>query len=200
MRVHTISQDETEDPATPDVASLDDEEALVRKAKDGREDAWTVIYESNFPAIFRYVRARVYDEAAAADIAASVFVAAVTGIRTYRYCGRPLLAWLYRIAHNLVGDYQRKTLRERRKTGGRPLEVVHHTNGTGPAGDPAAIIEDLDLRAALDTLPDSQRDVLILRFFVGLSTQEIADVLGKQAAAVYSLQARAVASLRNILQ
>lgn len=129
-----------------------------------------------------------------------MFVAAISGIRSYTYRGRPVLAWLYRIAHNLVGDYQRKTLRERRQASERAFEVTSHTNGAHPSGDPAGLVEDLDLRAALQNLPDNQRDVLILRFFVGLSTPEIAEVLGKQAAAVYSLQARAVASLRNVLE
>jgi DNA-directed RNA polymerase specialized sigma24 family protein len=60
------------------------------------------------------------------------------------------------------------------------------------------MIEDWTLQRC--TLPDTQRDVLILRFFVGLTTPEIAQVMGKQTTAVYSLQARAVASLRSVLE
>lgn len=142
----------------------------------------------------------MFDETAAADIASSVFVAAISGIRSYSYRGRPVLAWLYRIAHNLVGDYRRKALREKQQTDDRSVEDLHSRNGSGPDGDPAGMIGDLDLRAALQTLPDTQRDVLILRFFVGLSTPEIAKVMGKQPTAVYSLQARAVASLRSVLE
>lgn len=129
-----------------------------------------------------------------------MFVAAISGIRSYSYRGRPVLAWLYRIAHNLVGDYRRKALREKRQTDDRAVEDLHSRNDSSADCDPAGMIEDLDLRAALQTLPDSQRDVLILRFFVGLSTPEIAEVMGKQPTAVYSLQARAVASLRSVLE
>lgn len=129
-----------------------------------------------------------------------MFVAAISGIRSYTYRGKPVLAWLYRIAHNLVGDYRRKVLREKRQSGALALDGVHSHNGSTPGGDPAALVEDLDLRAALQNLPDTQRDVLILRFFVGLSTPEIAQVMDKQPTAVYSLQARAVASLRNVLE
>ena len=91
-------------------------------------------------------------------------------------------------------------LREKRQTDDRAVEDLHSRSGSGPEGDPAGMIEDLDLRTALQALPDSQRDVLILRFFVGLSTPEIAQVMGKQPTAVYSLQARAVASLRSVLE
>ena len=138
----------------------------------------------------------MFEETAASDIASSVFVAAISGIRSYSYRGRPVLAWLYRIAHNLVGDYRRRALREKQQTDDRAVEDLHSRNGSDPAG----MIEDLDLRAALQTLPDTQRDVLILRFFVGLSTPEIAEVMGKRPTAVYSLQARAVASLRSVLE
>ena len=129
-----------------------------------------------------------------------MFVAAISGIRSYTYRGKPVLAWLYRIAHNLVGDYRRKVLREKQQSGALALDGVHSLNGSTPGGDPAALVEDLDLKAALQNLPDTQRDVLILRFFVGLSTPEIAQVMDKQPTAVYSLQARAVASLRTVLE
>jgi RNA polymerase sigma factor (sigma-70 family) len=62
------------------------------------------------------------------------------------------------------------------------------------------MVEDLDLRAAIQNLPEKQREALVLRFYVGLSTPEIAQLMGKQPAAVYSLQARAVASLRGALE
>lgn len=146
------------------------------------------------------MRARVFDETAASDIASSVFVAAISGIRSYSYRGRPLLAWLYRIAHNLVGDYRRKQVRAKQQTDDRAVEELHSDNGAHRNGDPAGMIDDLDLREAMQKLPDSQRDVLILRFFVGLSTPEMARVMGKEVTAVYSLQARAVASLRNALE
>ena len=146
------------------------------------------------------MRARVFDEPAASDIASSVFVAAISGIHSYSYRGRPFLAWLYRIAHNLVGDFRRKRVRAKQQTDERAVEEHYSDNGAHSNGDPAGMIDDLDLREAMQKLPDSQRDVLILRFFVGLSTQEIARVMDKQPTAVYSLQARAVASLRNALE
>lgn len=142
----------------------------------------------------------MFDETTAADIASGVFVAAIGGIHSYSHRGRPLLAWLYRIAHNLVGDYRRKHIRARQRTDERAVEGLHSSNGTHLDGDPAGMIDDLDLRDAMQDLPDSQRDVLILRFFVGLSTPEIARLMGKRAAAIYSLQARAVASLRRALE
>ena len=65
--------------------------------------------------------------------------------------------------------------------------------------DPATVLDRLDLHDALEKLPASQREVLILRFFVGLSAQEVAEAMGKGRPAVYSLQARAILALRQQL-
>jgi RNA polymerase sigma factor (sigma-70 family) len=57
----------------------------------------------------------------------------------------------------------------------------------------------MDLREALARLPQTQREVLVFKFFVGMDAKEIASVLGKEPAAVYSLQARALDTLRRKL-
>jgi RNA polymerase sigma-70 factor (ECF subfamily) len=192
------------------------EEELVGRAKGRSPEAWTEIYRSHYPPIYRYVKARVFDEATAEDLTSAVFVAALKGIDSYKYKGRPLLAWLYRIARNVVASHQRRLLDpqgEGLKRGlDMPRRVIWHlmrqarpspsarpesiASGTG---DPAMMVESLDLRDALQKLPSSQREVVILRFLVGLSAREVAEVVGKKPAAVYSLQARAILSLRDRL-
>jgi RNA polymerase sigma factor (sigma-70 family) len=66
--------------------------------------------------------------------------------------------------------------------------------------DPSMMVDRLDLRDALEKLPANQREVVILRFLVGLSAQEVAEVVGKGPASVYSLQARAMLALREQLR
>jgi len=152
----------------------------------------------------------------AEDLAASVFVGALKGIDSYRYQGRPLLAWLYRIARNVVASYQRETLTQQEGSGltrrlishlmRRPQPGEHHTGGqaeiatSSGEGDPATMIDRLDLRDAIVRLPANQREVVILRFIVGLNAQEVAAVMDKGTAAVYSLQARAILALREHLK
>jgi RNA polymerase sigma-70 factor (ECF subfamily) len=59
------------------------------------------------------------------------------------------------------------------------------------------MVERIDLRTALAKLPGNQREVVILRFLVGLSAQEVAELMGRKPAAIYSLQARAILALRE---
>lgn len=217
-----LSQETSEQVASAEAGPAEAYEAeLVSRAKARSPEAWTEIYNTHYRAIFRYVRARVFDEAMAEDLTSTVFVGALKGISSFRYKGRPLLAWLYRIARNVVASHQRQLL-EHRGEGLRagldlPRRAIRHLVGrsqrddvqaadhdlistTSSGGDPAAMVERLDLREALTRLPAKQREVVILRFLVGLSGQEVAAVMDKQPAAIYSLQARAILALREHLQ
>lgn len=210
------------DTAPTNSAELDAYDAhLAERAKARSPEAWTEIYETHYATIYRYVKARVFEDATAEDLTSAVFLSALKGIDSYQYRGRPLLAWLYRIARNVVASHQRRLLEhplERlkrgldlsRKVGRRFIQRTHEqyadaanpgltSAGTGE-GDPAGLVDRIDLRDAMAKLPASQREVVILRFFAGLSAQEVAEVTGKGPAAVYSLQARAIVTLRERLE
>jgi len=188
-----------------------DEATLVEGARARSPEAWTAIYDRHYQAVFRYVHARVFDRDAAADLSSTVFAAAIKGIGAYKYTGRPILAWLYRIARNTVADHQREMMgRGGLARLGVPVRAVRQVFGRGgpdhPDEVPAAgsneadaLAERLDLHQAISRLPGSQREVLVLRFVVGHTTEEIAELLGKERAAVYSLHARAIATLRKSL-
>lgn len=211
-----------DEAATQEVAESEPYEAeLVCRAKARSPEAWTEIYTTHYGAIFRYAKARVFDETTAEDLASAVFVGALKGIDAYQYRGRPLLAWLYRIARNVVASYQRELLDSRdeglKQRLDLPRRVIRHlmrrprrddaravgmdlTAVASRESDPAMLVDRLDLHNALAKLPTNQREVVVLRFFVGLSGQEVAEVIGKKPAAVYSLQARAILALRGQLK
>ena len=76
-----------------------------------------------------------------------------------------------------------------------PLEEVRSPDA---ADDGAGARERFaDLRLALDALPPEQRDVIVLRFLVGLSPGEVAERLGRSEDAVHGLQHRGRRRLRN---
>ena len=211
-----------EEVAATDVPAYEPYEAeLIGRAKARSPEAWTEIYETHYRAIFRYVKARVFEEATSEDLTSAVFVGALKGIDSYKHRGRPLLAWLYRIARNVVASHQRQMLGsrgERLKQGlDLPRRVIWRlmrrsqpgeaqdeaydlTSVATSEGDPSMMVDRLDLRDALAKLPANQREVVILRFLVGLSALEVAEVIGKGPDAIYSLQARAILALRAHLR
>ena len=204
--------------AIADEDQLIGEARLVQELKARSTDAWGKVYDEFYNKLYRYAFARVRDGDVAEDLAATVFLRALTSIDSYSYKGRPLLAWLYRIARNVVSDHQRSLFRGR--TGGQLKEVpfralrrffgsrrpeatsideMRFQSNTASDSDPASMVERLDLRNALDRLTGDQREVIVLRYFVGLSASEVAAALGKHERAVYSLQTRAIGALRRHL-
>jgi RNA polymerase sigma-70 factor (ECF subfamily) len=180
------------------------EAQLVADAKERSQQAWDEIYNRHYTQVFRYIHARVFDRETAEDLASSVFLGAVKSIGSYQYHGQPLLAWLYRIARNVVSSYQRTHFRQRFlrfDVFDIPERLLGRAGSAAGEryNDPAVAVENIDLREAIDKLPKPQREVLVLKFFVGLDAREIAPIVGKDPSAVYSLQARALQGLRRRL-
>lgn len=206
--------------AVPQEEGLDAAEAnLVRRAKAGSQEAWTEIYLTHYRPVYRYVKARVFDRGTAEDLTASVFLEALRSIESYRYRGRPLLAWLFHLARNVASSEQRRLLRHQ-ESGHRPTLRLsslvperllrrfrgdHWDSDIRPLrsgamdDDPAAMAETIEVRDAMKKLTSDQREVLTLRFFVGLNTGEIAGVMGRDPSAIYSLVAHAVLKLHEHL-
>jgi RNA polymerase sigma-70 factor (ECF subfamily) len=168
----------------------DAEADLVRRAKEGDREAWTTLYHRHQDVIFRYSLARLHHVQDAEDIVAQTFLRAVKSIGGYRHQGKPFVSWLYRIAQNLIRDQARKAKR-------RPEVSLEDLDHAAFELGPEATLTRLDLMAAIDSLNSAQRDVLLLRFFVGLPMKEVAFAIGRSEAAAYSLQVRGIESLRR---
>lgn len=166
----------------------------MERAKERSSSAWAEIYDAHYPKLYRYCYARTSDQATAADLASKVFLEALEGIDRYVYRGRPLLAWLYRIARNVTSDHLRARKRE--------AEALHRAADALEPHDPgpaAQVADQRDVLAALPQLTDDQRQVITLRYYADFSTGEIAHALERSERAVYSLEVRALAALRRLL-
>ena len=89
-------------PALANEAVALGEEDLVQLLRSRSQEAWSEVYRRHVQQIYAYVFYRLHDQHKAEDLASQVFVEALEGIDRYRYTGRPFLAWLYRIAHNIT--------------------------------------------------------------------------------------------------
>lgn len=174
----------------------DDEPRLVQQAKQGDKKAISELYRRHVDMVYRYVWARVGDDAVAEDLTGQVFLKALEGLSTYEPSGRPFAAWLYRIAYARVVDYWRQ--QERRVE--VPLEE------SLPAYEPRPgelLVAEDEWRLAIDLLAqltDDQQDVLILRFIGEMTLTEVAETLGKTIGATKAVQHRALASLARLLE
>ena len=145
--------------------------------------------------MYAYIYRRVSDAALAEDLTSEVFLRVLRAIQHGNAWRDSFVAWLYRIAHNLVVDHYRR----------RPLvpEIFLDEEVMEQDGDPIASAEaamDREyLWIAMSRLTPAQQEVLALRFGEGLTSREVAQVIQKTTGAVEALQRRALAALRRIL-
>lgn len=133
------------------------------------------------------------DASAAEDVAQEVFVAAVSALAGLRNDSEGgIEAWLIRIARNKSVD---RTRRFRRETA---------TEGEVAAPDPADVaigrLDTVRLRDAMGQLSLDQRDVIVRRFVLDQSLEQVAEATGRRVGAVKSLQHRALAALGRHLE
>jgi RNA polymerase sigma-70 factor (ECF subfamily) len=175
-------------------APLDD-----RLAAEARTDpkAFAPLYERHVERVYRYLRARGANEDGAAELAALTFERALSHIDRYRPGGSGFGPWLLRIARNAFVDAGRRR-------GNRSLDLDEVTGLAAPGRSPEETAIGAEERRRILSfvaqLPDVQRDALALRFAGGLSSREIAPVIGKSEAATKKLLTRSLATLKEAMR
>jgi RNA polymerase sigma-70 factor (ECF subfamily) len=179
---------------------MTDDRALTSRASGGDRDAFGQLYDRYVDRIYRYIYYKVGVTAEAEDLTSQAFMKAWEAIGQYEWRDHPFSAWLFRIAHNLVVDYHRARRDIVSLDAAAPQ--LRHRAGRDEMR-PEQVLGDMltaeRLRAAMDRLTDEQQQVLTLRFFSGLSTGEVAELMGKRRGAIRGLQFRALSALRDIL-
>ena len=175
----------------PDEATVDE---LARAATDGDAEALGRLYDALVDPVYRYVAVRLRRREDAEDVTQLVFERIVAALPRYRHTGKPFAAWAFRIARNAVIDHQRRL----RPT--EPLGAIAEPSDRVGVEDRALREEEIrELRAAIRCLTRDQQEALALRYAAGLSAEEAARVMNRQAGTVRGLTFRAIESLRRHL-
>ncbi len=162
-----------------------------------RPELFEPIFERHFTAVYRYLRRRVGD-ANAEELAAETFLQAFGSRERYRAHSDSVLPWLLGIATNLMLEQARRQERQNRAYT-RAAAVV------GPASDDriderlSAVEDARQIAAAVRSLPEAQREVLLLHAWAELSSEEIGEALAIPAATVRSRLSRARAAVTMAL-
>lgn len=174
-----------------DDAPVDD---LAKAATQGDAEALGRLYDALVDPIYRYVAVRLRRREDAEDVTQLVFERMVAALPRYRHNGRPFAAWAFRIARNAVIDHHRRV----RPT--EPLGNVAEPMDRLGLEDRALREEEVrELRAAIRRLTPDQQEALALRYAAGLSAEEAARVMGRQAGTIRGLTFRAIEALRRHL-
>jgi RNA polymerase sigma-70 factor, ECF subfamily len=174
---------------------------LALRAAAGDDSATAALLATVRPGVVRYCRARLGrfegGFGLADDVAQEVCLGVLSALPRYRDQGRPFSAFVFAIAANKVADAQRAAVRGRVVIA---TEVLPDHADPDPGPEQQAISADLARRLwrLLGHLSDTHRELIVLRVAVGLSAQEVGEVLGMTAAAVRVAQSRALSHLRML--
>jgi RNA polymerase sigma-70 factor (ECF subfamily) len=158
-----------------------------------RDDTWAfqTLFEKHKDYVYRLARGFLVDPELADDAVQEVF------IRIYRakkptHISAQFRTWLYKVTLNTSRDLQRKHRRHQ----------VHRAEldetSPGVSSDVNQAVDAwMDIESNLEELPERQREVVMLRYFEGLSTKETAEIMGCNEGTVKAHLHRATQTLKE---
>ncbi len=169
------------------------EAALIRAARRLDREALGQIYDTYSPELYRYAMRLIGDPMRAEDLVAETFARFLRALDGGGGPKNHIRAYLYRVAHNAAVDIYRKE---------EPADLSEQ-DAAADFSDPEQATEmalrDARVRQALWELTSDQRQVIVLKYFQGLTNHQVADILDKPVGAVKSLQHRALGALKRVL-
>ena len=173
-----------------DAAIGADDELASQATSDAA--AFGLLYRRHRLSVYRYLRARTGTDDAATELTAVTFERALAAITRYRPAGAGFPAWLLRIARNAAIDAGRRT---------QAVPLVTNVRAGEGTIDPERLVMAREtsaaLLAAVNRLPEVQREAIYLRFAARLTAREIGAVIGKSEPAAQKLLSRAVTAIRE---
>ncbi len=146
---------------------------LIQRCLDNRPDAYRVLVERHWSMVYSVVRRITHSHDDAVDVTQEAFVRAYEHLPEFARDSK-FSTWLLRVATNYALD-QKRRLRARQR-----LQVHVPVSGYAPPTDGQAIAREIESRLAevLRSLTHHQRLCLVLKVVHGMSTSEVAGILG----------------------
>lgn len=175
----------------------DNFEALLRAARTGDEWAWRALYAEFAPALLGYLRAQ--RAAQPEDVLGEVMLQVVRDLPSFDGGRREFRAWAFTIAHHRLLDERRRSARRRAE-----LMLPPELERLGPRGDTEEdALQGLSAERVvrlLAHLSADQQTVLLLRVLGDLTSEQVAEVIGKSPSAVKALQRRGLEVIKRELK
>lgn len=180
------------------------DDQLVETYAKGNNEAFDELLSRHQSRVFSYIFHIVKNRDLAEDIFQETFVKAIMTIKQGRYSGNgKFAAWITRIAHNLVIDYYRQEKSE--NTVSTDEEETNFLNRKDLCEDnieDAMVVEQIhkDVKRIVEALPESQREVLVMRYYRNMSFKEIADATNVSINTALGRMRYAIMNMRRIAE
>jgi RNA polymerase sigma factor (sigma-70 family) len=183
--------------------TISDYELILRFVK-GEQLCFEELIHRHKNKIFAYISLYIRDQALAEDILQETLLKVIQSIKAGKYSDNgKFLSWVMRIAHNLIIDHFRRI---------KQMNTISNDNYETDLFNSKRFTEDnveddiikqqihKDVRNMISSLPDDQREVVILRHYADLSFKEIADITGVSINTALGRMRYALINLRKIME
>ncbi len=152
---------------------------LVKRYTCGHQPSFEILLNRHKNRIFSYIIVIVKDQQLAEDIFQDTFIKVINSLKTGRYHeeGR-FVSWVMRIAHNLIIDHFRKEKHlPTYSNDAYEIDLFNSSKFSDATVEQNMIKDQItnEVKDLLDELPDDQREVVVMRHYMGLSFKEIAE-------------------------
>ncbi len=176
---------------------------LITTYLAGDEDAVNVLVGRHRKRVFDYIQMMVRNPDVADDIFQETFIKVVRFLKDGRYTeSGKFLSWVLRIAHNQVIDHFRQKKQQNNITeGDAGYDILNNKKFSDGTVEDDLVTHQIhsDVRKLVDHLPDEQRDVVMMRYYKGMSFKEIAEQTDVSINTALGRMRYALINLRKII-
>lgn len=180
------------------------DEQLVSDYSNGNNLAFDILLARHKQSLFNYIYFAVRKRELAEDIFQETFIKAIVTIKQGRYTeSGKFRGWISRIAHNLIIDHFRQEKNENTiSNDDAPIDLLNNfTLCEGTIEDRIICTQiTADIRKLISFLPESQRQVLEMRYYQDLSFKEIADQTGVSINTALGRMRYAIINIRQMAE
>ncbi|NEY70984.1 RNA polymerase sigma factor [Bacillus mesophilus] len=175
-----------------------DDQQLTEEIKSGSEAAMEVLTRKYYKPIYAFVYRKVGNKDTAYDLTQEIFIKVIQRIPSYSQKGT-FKSWLYTIAVNHCRDYWRSApYQSSLKQSELPQSLESKERSVSYIFERKETREQV--RGAIQSLPDYQKEALILKYYQDMKIKEIAEVTNSSIPTVKSRLKQGLGKLANLLR
>lgn len=177
---------------------------LVRQFIDGKQSSFEILVNRHKDKVYTYIFLMVKNEHLANDIFQETFIKVVKSLNLGKYQENgKFVSWVVRIAHNLIIDHFRKEKQKKTFSNDEyEMDIFNSSKFSDNNVEEDIIQEQIrtDVRKLIDFLPEEQKEVILLRHFVGLSFKDIAEQTNVSINTALGRMRYALINLRKLIE
>jgi RNA polymerase sigma-70 factor (ECF subfamily) len=177
---------------------------LVKQFIRGKQSSIETLIKRHKDKVYTYIFLMVKNEHLANDIFQDTFIKVIKSLESGKYQENgKFISWVIRIAHNLIIDYFRKEKQMKTYSNDEYETDLFNSNKFSEKTIEDNIIHDQvcnDVRKLVDFLPEEQKEVVLLRHYVGLSFKDIAEQTNVSINTALGRMRYALINLRKLIE